>query len=172
MIAKDLATLLSDDHVALSRLCTELDLDHGSPENRKELADHLIAALVRHEVAEEPHRDRDPDLAEAETLMRQLEDIGPQESRFERLLAALVRAVRRHLRDRGPAVVVRLRTRYPTARLRELGDAVLGSRRAARYLPHPALLDRWPATALLRPGRGFVDRARSALDDHVSVAAG
>ncbi len=169
MIAKDLATLLSDDHVALCRLCTELDLDHGSPENRKELTDHLIAELVRHEVAEEPHLGPDPDLVEAETLMRQLEDTGPQESRFERLLAALVRAIRRHLRDGGPSAIRGLRTRYPAPRLRELGDAVAGSRQTARYLPHPVLLDRWPATALLRPGRGFVDRARSAFSEHVSV---
>lgn len=163
MIVQDLATVLDEDHRALSRICTELDLGHGSPESRKELADHLIAQLVRHKVAEEPHLGTDPDLAAAERLMRQLEDAGPQESRFERLLAALLRAIRQHVRDGGPAAIRRLRSCYPTARLRELGDAVIGSRRTAQCYPHPALVDRWPASALLRPGPGFVDRVRSAL---------
>src|SRR6266496_3008139 len=119
MIVRDLATMLSEDHRALCRICTELELGHGSPESRRELADHLIAQLVRHEVAEEPHlgTDPDPDLAEAERLMRQLEDAGPQESRFERLLAALVRAIRRHIRNSGSTVVRELRYRYPAARL-------------------------------------------------------
>ena len=163
MINRDLATMLSEDHRALCRICTELDLGHGSPESRRELADHLIALLVRHEVAEEPHLGPDPDLAEAERIMRQLEDAGPQEFRFERLLAALMRAIRRHIRDSGSAVIRELRSRYPAARLCELGDAVLGARSSARSVPHPSMSDRWLPGAVLRPGPGIVDRARAAL---------
>jgi hypothetical protein len=107
--ATDLTTVLAADHRELDRLCTELELGQGSPENRKDLADHLIAELVRHAVAEEPYLDGDGDLAETDGLMRQLEGAGPQETRFERLLGGLIRAVRRHVREEGPAAVREIR---------------------------------------------------------------
>ncbi|MFI5606945.1 hemerythrin domain-containing protein [Amycolatopsis sp. NPDC051903] len=160
MNTPDLATVLSEDHLMLSRICTELELGPGSPENRRELADHLIAQLVRHEVAEEPHVFPSPALAGADDVMRRLEGLGPQDTRFERLLSQLIRAVRRHLRETGLA---RLEARYSATRLRDLGDEVMGRRKATSSLPHPAIADRAPAATLLRTGPGFVDRARAAL---------
>ena len=136
--ATDLTTVLAGDHRGLDRLCTEIELGQGSPENRKDLADHLIAELVRHSVAEEPYLEADGDLAEAESLMRQLEGAGPQETRFERLLGGLIRAVRRHVQRRGAG-----------RRARRSGSAVPRTGRpswarrsstvrdAAPSLPHP-----------------------------------
>jgi hypothetical protein len=161
--ATDLTTVLDGDHRELDRLCTELELGQGSPENRKDLADHLIAALVRHAVAEEPYLDGGGDLAEADELMRQLEGAGPQETRFERLLSGLIRAVRRHVRDEGPAARRRIRAEASPARRGELGQEVLDARKAAATLPHPGLSDRMPQADQLRPGPGFVDRVRAAL---------
>jgi hypothetical protein len=162
--ATDLTTVLDDDHRELDRLCTELELGQGSPENRKDLADHLIAALVRHAVAEEPYLDGGGDLAEADGLMRQLEGAGPQETRFERLLGGLIRAVRRHVRDEGPGAQQLIRADTSPARRGELGQQVLDTRKAAATLPHPGLSDRMPQADQLRPGPGFVDRVRAALD--------
>ncbi|WP_206789879.1 hemerythrin domain-containing protein [Amycolatopsis sp. MtRt-6] len=161
--ATDLTTILAGDHRELDRLCTELELGQGSPENRKDLADHLIAELVRHAVAEEPFLDGDGDLAEADGLMRQLEGAGPQEPRFERLLGGLIRAIRRHVREEGPAVVREIRRTCSAERQAELGRAVVESRDAAPTLPHPDLADRMPQADQLWPGPGFVDRARAAL---------
>jgi hypothetical protein len=161
--ATDLTTVLAGDHRELDRLCTELELGQGSPENRKDLADHLIAAVVRHAVAEEPFLDGDGDLAEADGLMRQLEGTGPQEPRFERVLGGLIRAVRRHVREEGPAAVRRVRSGCSPERRAELGKEVLGVRDAAATLPHPDLADRIPQGEQLWPGPGFVDRARDAL---------
>ncbi|MDT7805539.1 MAG: hypothetical protein QOI78_8972 [Actinomycetota bacterium] len=161
--ATDLTTVLDGDHRELDRLCTELELGQGSPENRKDLADHLISALVRHAVAEEPYLDGGGDLAEADGLMRQLEGAGPQETRFERLLGGLIRAVRRHVRDEGPDAVRRIRLGDSAARREELGREVLDARKAAARLPHPGLADRMPQADQLRPGPGFVDRVRAAF---------
>jgi hypothetical protein len=161
--ATDLTTVLAGDHRGLDRLCTELELGQGSPENRKDLADHLIAELVRHAVAEEPYLEGEGDLAEAESLMRQLEGLGPQETRFERLLGGLIRAVRRHVQDEGPAAVRQVRLSCSQDRRRELGKEVLDARDAAPSLPHPGLADRMPQADQLWPGPGFVDRARAAL---------
>ncbi|MDQ7804820.1 hemerythrin domain-containing protein [Amycolatopsis sp. A133] len=159
----DLTTVLDGDHRELDRLCTELELGQGSPENRKDLADHLIAALVRHAVAEEPYLDGDSALAEADGLMRRLEGAGPQEIRFERLLGGLIRAVRRHVREEGPAAVREIRRTCSPDRQAELGREVLEVRDAAATLPHPDLADRVPQADQLWPGPGFVDRARAAL---------
>lgn len=161
--ASDLTTVLAGDHRELDRLCTELELGRGSPENRKDLADHLTAALVRHAVAEESFLDGDGDLAGADGLMRRLEGTGPQEIRFERLLGGLIRAVRRHVGDEGPAAVRQVRLTCSPERRTELGKEVLAIRDAAATLPHPDLSDRVPQADRLRPGPGFVDRARDAL---------
>ncbi|WIX91911.1 hemerythrin domain-containing protein [Amycolatopsis sp. DG1A-15b] len=161
--ATDLTTVLAGDHRELDRLCTELELGQGSPENRKDLADHLIAELVRHSVAEEPYLDGDGDLAEADRLMRQLEGAGPQETRFERLLGGLIRAVRRHVREEGAAAVREIGRTCSPDRQAELGREVLETREAAPKLPHPDLADRVPQADQLWPGPGFVDRARAAL---------
>lgn len=161
--ATDLTTVLAGDHRELDRLCTELELGQGSPENRKDLADHLTAELVRHAVAEEAFLDGGGDLAEAEDLMRDLEGVGPQETRFERLLGGLIRSVRRHVRDEGPAAVRQVRLTCSPERRAELGKEVLAARDAAATLPHPDLSDRVPPARRLWPGPGFVDRARDAL---------
>ncbi|MFJ7213858.1 hemerythrin domain-containing protein [Amycolatopsis sp. NPDC098790] len=161
--ATDLTTVLAGDHRELDRLCTELELGQGSPENRKDLADHLIAELVRHAVAEESFLDGESALGEADGLMRQLEGAGPQETRFERLLGGLIRAVRRHVHDEGPAAVRRVRLTCSPERRAELGKEVLAARDAAATVPHPDLSDRVPQVDQLWPGPGFVDRARDEL---------
>ncbi|WP_410675987.1 hemerythrin domain-containing protein [Amycolatopsis sp. cmx-4-68] len=161
--ATDLTTVLAGDHRELDRLCTELELGQGSPENRRDLADHLIAELIRHTVAEEAYLDGEGDLTEADGLMRQLEGAGPQEPRFERLLGGLIRAVRRHVREEGPEAVRQVRLSCSPERRAELGREVLEIRHAAPTLPHPDLADRVPQADQLWPGPGFVDRARAVL---------
>jgi hypothetical protein len=170
--ATDLTTVLAGDHRELDRLCTEIELGQGSPENRKDLADHLTAELVRHAVAEESFIDGEGDLAEAEGLMRELEGVGPQETRFERLLGGLIRTVRRHVHDEGPAAVRQVRLTCSPERRTELGKEVLAVRDAAATLPHPDLSDRMPQADQLWPGPGFVDRARAALREAAGSRGG
>lgn len=160
MSTADLTAGLDEDHVVLSRICTELETDHRSPENRRELADHLIAQLVRHQVAEEPYLPPGPALQGADDLMRRMEGLGPQDARFERLPATLTHTVRRHLREAGP-VVTGLRTRYPADRLRQLGRELLEARKAADSLPHPAIADR--RTRWCGPDRGSSTASGRAL---------
>ncbi|ONI91648.1 hypothetical protein ALI144C_00865 [Actinosynnema sp. ALI-1.44] len=158
----DIAEILADDHSDLDRVCTELEMDTGSPEHRKELADHLIARFVQHLVAEDPFRP-DVDHDEVDDVMRRLADAGPQQPGFESLLGAFLRTVRQHVHETGPAVVGKLRSSCSPDRLRELGKAVHQSRGRAPSLPHPAALDRFSPHDLLQRGPGLVDRARSAM---------
>lgn len=170
--ATDLTTVLAADHRRLDRLCTELELGQGSPENRKDLADHLVAELVRHAVAEESFLDGEGALSEADHLMRQLEGAGPQEPRFERLLGGLIRAVRHHVRDEGPEAIRQVRLTCSPERRSALGEEVTATRDSAASLPHPDLADRMPQADQLWPGPGFVDRARDALRPPDAEAAG
>ncbi|MDT8913803.1 hemerythrin domain-containing protein [Amycolatopsis sp. PS_44_ISF1] len=167
MSSTDLTDLLVEDHRILDRLCTELGLGQGSPEHRKDLADHLLATLTRHTVAEQRHLPGaagSRQLAEAEDLMHRLEAAGPQEPQFESLLGALVRAIRRHTKEDERGVVDRLRADHSADELRELGEQVVRDRRDAPTSPHPATSDRPPGSQVLMSGPGFVDRVRSAVD--------
>jgi hypothetical protein len=162
MTTKDLATVLTKDHQTLDRVCTELELSQGSPENRKELADHLIVEFVQHLVAEKPFLS-DDDPHEVDHVMRRLAAAGPQEPQFERMLSALIRIVREHVHQIGPAVVRQVRSAHSADQLREFGEAVTVSRSHARSVPHPAMSDRVPASAVLQRGPDFIDRARSSV---------
>ena len=57
----------------------------------------------------------------------------------------------------------KLGSEHTPEQMRELGKDVARARRNSRFLPHPAMADRLPGEDMLRPGPGFVDRARSAL---------
>ncbi|ALG10550.1 hypothetical protein [Kibdelosporangium phytohabitans] len=157
----DLTAILADDHRDLARFCTELELDQGSPENRKELADHLIAQFVQHLVAEDLPRPGD-DHDEVDDVMRRLADTGPQQPQFETLLGAFIQTVRSHVDESGPAALQQIQSSCSPDRLRHLGKAVRQSRDRARSVPHPAVSDRVAPKSVLRRGSGIVDRARSA----------
>ncbi|MER7864288.1 hypothetical protein ABTX61_34640 [Amycolatopsis japonica] len=51
----DLVTVITEDHRAFERIFKELESGKGGDRHRKDLADHLIAELVRHSIAEGPH---------------------------------------------------------------------------------------------------------------------
>jgi hypothetical protein len=80
------------EKLALERICTELEVDQGSPEFRKTKADHLVSRFRRYLGTEEPDGDLD-------AAMRELTDAGPAEPRFERLLSTVLNAVRHHVQD-------------------------------------------------------------------------
>ncbi|GAB3893433.1 hypothetical protein ACFQ1S_37635 [Kibdelosporangium lantanae] len=81
---------MNDEKLALERICTELEVDQGSPEFRKTKADHLVARFRRY------RGDSDDDLSAA---MRELVEAGPAEPRFEGLLSTVVSGVRHHVQD-------------------------------------------------------------------------
>jgi hypothetical protein len=108
-------SVLADDYLALERICTELETDQGSPEHRKEMADHLIAQFTPHAEAEARYL-TGGNLAEIEQVMRRLKDTGPAEPRFEGLLSTLIHAVRRHVHERLAPERVRVELNRPVQR--------------------------------------------------------
>lgn len=175
----DLVAVIVDDHRAVERVFKELEAGSGTAEHRKDLADHVIAELVRHSVAEEQHMypaarkylENGDELAdheieehaEAEKVMKRLEGLGPGDKDFDPLIEQLIGDVRHHIKDEEEDLLPKLRSACPPETLRELGEKVLRAKKIAPTRPHPAAPDKPPANLLLAPGAAFVDKIRDAL---------
>jgi hemerythrin superfamily protein len=176
---QDVVELIIADHRAVEQVFTELESREGSPQHRRDLADHVIAELVRHSVAEEQYlypaaRKALPDgddiakheiseHAEAEQTMKDLDGLDPTDARFDELLGKLMSDIRHHVQDEENDLLPRLRQACDDAELRELGDQVRTAKQVAPTRPHPSAPDTPPMNKILGPGAGLVDRLRDEL---------
>ncbi|MGK5441903.1 hemerythrin domain-containing protein [Micromonospora sp. URMC 105] len=176
---QDVVDVLISDHREVESIFVELETRQGTPEHRRQLADVVIAELVRHSVAEEayvyptarkmlPDGDRVADHeisehADAERTMKELESVDPSDPRFDQLLAHLTSTIRHHIEDEEADLFPRLRAAVAREELVELAGKVQAAKKSAPTRPHPAAPDRPPANKLLAPGAGLVDRMRDAL---------
>jgi hemerythrin superfamily protein len=175
----NLIKVITDDHRAVEKIFDELQSRQGSPEHRRALADHVIAELVRHSVAEEQHMypaarevllDGDKvadheisEHAEAEQIMKNLDGLSAEDPQFDQLLDELIQAIYHHVQEEEKNLLPRLEAACSPERLQELGAQVLKAKKIAPTRPHPAAPDRPPANRILGPGVGLIDRIRDAL---------
>jgi hemerythrin superfamily protein len=175
----DLITVIVDDHHAVERVFGELESKSGTPQHRRDLADHVIAELVRHSVAEEqymypaarkylPDGDKlaDHELeehAEAERVMKDLAGLDATDPRFDQLLGQLMEDIRHHVSDEENDLLPKLQAACSEQELRDLGEKVLQAKKMAPTRPHPSAPDKPPANRILDPGAAFVDKIRDAL---------
>ena len=175
----DLISVITADHREVEQAFAELESRRGTPEHRRQLADHVIAELVRHSVAEEqfmypaarkvlPNGDELADHeiaehAEAERVMKELESTEATDPRFDQLLGDLMKDVRHHIKDEEEDLLPQLAEHCSRDELQALGHKVVQAKKIAPTRPHPAAPDRPPANLLLDPGAGLIDRLRDAL---------
>ncbi|MET8835338.1 hemerythrin domain-containing protein [Micromonospora sp. NPDC004540] len=175
---RDVVDVLMTDHREVEAIFVELESRQGTPEHRRQLADVVIAELVRHSVAEEVHvypaaRKALPDgdqiaeheiseHADAERTMKELESLDPSDPRFDELLTKLTGTIRHHVQDEENDLFPRLRAACAREELIELAGKVEAAKKSAPTRPHPAAPDHPPANKLLAPGTGLVDRMRDA----------
>ncbi|GAB2970067.1 hemerythrin domain-containing protein [Amycolatopsis acidiphila] len=178
----DLIAVITKDHREVEQMFTELESGRGTPEHRRDLADHVITELVRHSVAEEQfmypaarrHLDDGDELAdheieehaEAEQVMKQLEGVPATDPEFDRLLGELMRDIRHHIKDEEEDLLPKLQQACSPEELRDLGEKVTRAKKIAPTRPHPGAPDRPPANLILDPGAGLIDRLRDALSKH------
>ncbi|TNH30048.1 hemerythrin domain-containing protein [Micromonospora orduensis] len=176
---QDVVDILVADHREVESLFVELESRQGTPDYRRQIADVVIAELVRHAVAEEayvyptarkvlPDGDQiaEHEIAEhsdAERTMKDLESVDPSDSRFDELLAHLTGTIRHHVRDEENDLFPRLRAAAAREELVELAAKVTAFKKVAPTRPHPGAPDHPPANKLLAPGTGMIDRMRDAL---------
>jgi hemerythrin superfamily protein len=176
---RDLIEVLVHDHREVEEMFADLERTVDDPAHRRRVADAVIAELVRHSVAEEEYlyptaRRVLPDgnqvadheiaeHAEAERLMKELEDLDSAGRDFARVLSQLMSAIRHHVQEEETDLFPRLRSACTEEDLRELGRKVERAKKMAPTRPHPKAPDEPPWNKILAPGAGLVDRVRDAL---------
>lgn len=177
--SSDVVSVLTEDHRAVERVFGELESRQGDPRHRREMADHVIAELVRHSVAEEqylypavrkalPGGDElaDHEISEhgeAERTMKDLDGVDPTDPRFDELLGKLMSEIRHHVEEEESSLFPRLREACNEAELVDLGGKIEQAKVAAPTRPHPSAPDTPPMNKILGPGAGLVDKMRDAL---------
>ncbi len=146
---------------------------------RRDLADSLIAELVRHAVAEEMHvypaiRDHVPngdaevedDTKEHEELevhMKELEKADESTPEFLEALARMRGVFEHHVSDEEGEQFPQLRAHVPAETLVELKGKVETAKKLAPTRPHPAAPNAELFHKTVGPGVGLVDRLRDML---------
>lgn len=176
---RDAVALLVDDHRLIERLVTVLVHPRRSPKRRADVADVLIAQLIRHTSVEQRHlypvvrrvladgdaaddERRRADAAVVRTVHR-LDRLDPGAADFAQLCAELRQQVARHVREQEGGLFPRLRQACDPRWLWELGRRVLAARETAPTRPHPHAPGTAPWCAAARPLLGAADRIRDEI---------
>jgi len=174
---QDVVDILTTDHHEVLELVSQIP--SADPAQRRDMADMVIAELMRHSVAEEMFvypamRDHLPDgdaavqddIDEHQQLvevMKELESVDAADPRFLEALGRLEQLLQHHVSDEENDQFPQLRAHLTHEQLVEIGAKVETAKKAAPTRPHPSA----PHSALfhktLGPGVGLVDRLRDAL---------
>jgi hemerythrin superfamily protein len=174
----DVIDELTTDHrealALLDRIAAATD-----PDERRDLADTVIAEVVRHAVAEEMYvypamRRHLPDgeravehdieeHKELERTMKELEHADPARPKFDELVRRMTEQLRHHARDEETEQFPKLRAAVPADELADLGHKVDNAKLIAPTRPHPASPNNELFHKLAGPGVGLVDRLRDRL---------
>jgi hemerythrin superfamily protein len=174
---QDVVDLLTADHHEVLDLLGQIP--GADPERRRDMADTIIAELMRHSVAEEMYvypamREHLPggeaavqdDIEEHQQLvevMKELEDVDSADPRFLQTLGRLETVLRDHVTDEESDQFPLLRTHLTREQLVEIGAKVEAAKKAAPTRPHPSAPHSELFHKTLGPGVGLVDRLRDKL---------
>ncbi|HET7665325.1 MAG TPA: hemerythrin domain-containing protein [Mycobacterium sp.] len=174
---QDIVDDIISDHREVEAVFAEIEKGAGG--RKHDLVEHVIVELVRHSVAEEQYlypvarrvlsdgdKIADHELkehAEAEQLMKSLEQTDAEDPKFDDLTRKLIDAIRHHVEDEENDLLPKMREACDPDELRELGEKFEKAKKMAPTRPHPSAPDRPPANKILGPGVGLIDRMRDAL---------
>jgi hemerythrin superfamily protein len=174
----DVIDTLTTDHREVAELIGQLT-GTTDPEQRRDLADSLIAELVRHSVAEEMYvypamRDHLPDGAavvdedtrehkQLEVVMKELERADASSPELLEVVGRLEPLFRQHITDEEGTQFPQLRQHVPAAELVRLKEAVSAAKKLAPTRPHPMSPNSELFHKTVGPGVGLVDRLRDKL---------
>lgn len=174
----DVVGILTSDHQEMVELLAQIDRT-SDPNQRRDLADTVIAEVMRHAVAEEMFvypaiEEHVPDGAEqvehdkqehAEIvqLMKQIEDVDPSAPAFMELIRQLETQLRRHASDEESQQFPQLRAHISGEKLVEIGQKVQKAKKLAPTRPHPSAPHSELFHKTVGPGVGMVDRLLDKL---------
>lgn len=175
---RSIVEVLTEDHREVEQLFNQVRAAVDGA-TRRDIANKIIAELVRHAVAEEQHlypalrehlldggRRADHEMSEnarAEEKLKVLETVRGDDPRLQTILDELESEIARHVRAQEEEIFPRLVERVEPVALVDLGDKVTHAKAVAPTRPHPGFPDRPPLSRLVAPGAGFMDRIRDLL---------
>jgi hemerythrin superfamily protein len=174
----DVVDILAGDHREMIELLGQIKHTSDSGQ-RRDLADTLIAEVMRHAVAEEMYvypaveelvpngsdmvqHDKD-EHQEIVELMKEIESLDPADLAFMARIQELETQLRHHATDEESAQFPRLRAHMSAQKLIELGEKVQTAKKLAPTRPHPSAPHSELFHKTLGPGVGLIDRLRDKL---------
>ena len=174
----DVIDILTADHREMMELIGQIQGTRDAGE-RRDLADTLIAEVMRHAVAEEMFvypavQEHVPNGAEEVEhdkqehqeiveVMKQIEGVEATDPEFMTRVQQLEARLRHHVHDEESEQFPHLRAHIPREQLVKMGEKVQTAKRLAPTRPHPSA----PHSALFHktvgPGIGMIDRLRDTL---------
>ncbi|MDQ0770987.1 hemerythrin superfamily protein [Pseudarthrobacter defluvii] len=174
----DVVDILTSDHQDMIALIGQIKAAPGESE-RRDLADTLIAEVMRHAVAEEMYvypavEDHVPDghdevehdkkeHAEIVKLMKRLEKSDASDAAFLELVQELEAQLSHHAKDEESDQFPKLRLHIPREKLVDLGEKVEKAKKLAPTRPHPSAPHAELFHKTIGPGVGMVDRILDKL---------
>ena len=174
----DVVDILTSDHQEMVELISRIE-GAADAEARRDLADTVIAEVMRHAVAEEmfvypaveKHVPNGKDEVEHDKeeheeivqLMKRLEDADASDARFLELVRELDGKLRHHAEDEETEQFPKLRAHLPAEDLVELGKKVEAAKKLAPTRPHPSAPHSELFHKTVGAGVGLVDRLRDKL---------
>jgi hemerythrin-like domain-containing protein len=179
----DVIDELTKDHREALDLLKKIT-NTSSAKERRDLADTVIAEVVRHSVAEEmwvypamrKHvKDGDDEVShdidehkQLEVIMKKLEHEDSSSKRFGELVEEMTEALRHHAEDEENDQFPRLRKAVPREELLDLRKKVSDAKDIAPTRPHPGSPNSEVFHKLVGPGVGLVDRLRDKLSNRAA----
>lgn len=179
-VEEDVVDILTADHQAMVDLLSTIESTPDTKQQR-DLADTVIAEVMRHAVAEEMYvypvvAEHVPNGAEEvehdkrehqeiEELMKRLEGIDAEDPSFLVTVRELDHLLRHHANDEESEQFPKLRANIPADKLVDLGNKVQSAKRLAPTRPHPSAPHSELFHKTIGPGVGMVDRLRDKLSD-------
>lgn len=174
----DVVDILTADHREMVELFGQIEGTSDAGQ-RRDLADTLIAEVMRHAVAEEmfvypaieehvpngaeevEHDKKEHD--EIVHLMKQIEGMDPSEPTFMELVRQWEAKLRHHANDEESEQFPKLRAHIPGERLVDMGERVQKAKKLAPTRPHPSAPHSELFHKTIGPGVGMVDRLLDKL---------
>ena len=173
----DVVDILTSDHQDMIALIAQIRSASG--DGARDLADTLIAEVMRHAVAEEMYvypaiEDHVPNGKEEVEhdkkehddivkLMKRLEKVEPSEPAFMELVNELEAQLSHHANDEESEQFPKLRLHIPREKLVDMGEKVEKAKKLAPTRPHPSAPHSELFHKTLGPGVGMVDRILDKL---------
>jgi hemerythrin superfamily protein len=175
---QDVVDILTADHREMIELIDQIK-QTSDTRQRRDLADTVIAEVMRHAVAEEmyvyPAVERSVPNGTAKVehdkqehqeiveVMKQIEGIDASDQAFMAGIRQLEAQLRHHASDEESTQFPLLRAHIAREKLVELGENVQTAKRLAPTRPHPSAPHSELFHKTLGPGVGMIDRLRDKL---------